>query len=198
MIGALIGAGLSLAGSIAGGIKSAKAAREQQKQIDEQRARNEAYYNKNYYQDYMDRSDVQAAMERVRSTMQRSNRMAQQQAAVTGATPESVIAQQQANNEAVVNAAQAIQAGDAANKARVEENYLNREASIDNQQMQQQQMTEQGTANFAQSALQSAGMIANSAIGGNTKPSASQVQDFGAKKAAENLKKLETNFTFPK
>ena len=141
MLGALIGAGLSLAGSIAGGIKSAKAAREQQRLIDEQRAKTEAYFNKDYYADWQDRSENQAAMERVRQTMQRRNAAIDQQAAVTGATPEATIAAKEQNTDAVVQAAQAIQASESARKDAAQAQYREREDAINQQQMQQQQMS---------------------------------------------------------
>ena len=210
MIGALIGAGLSLAGSIAGGIKSAKAAREQQRLINEQRAKNEAYFNKDYYADWQDRSENQAAMERVRQTMQRRNAAIDQQAAVTGATPEATIAAKEQNVDAVVQAAQAMQARESARKDAAQAQYRAREDAINQQQMQQQQMSEQGTANFANSALQSAA-IANSAIGGTkqTAPKLQTLQPSGVpqvdvpanaatKMQQEVAKSLETNFTKPK
>ena len=211
MLGALIGAGLSLAGSIAGGIKSAKAAREQQRLINEQRAKNEAYFNKDYYQDWQDRSENQSAMERVRQTMQRCNAAIDQQAAVTGATPEATIAAKEQNTDAVVQAAQAIQAGESARKDAAQAQYRAREDAINQQQMQQQQMSEQGTANFANGALQSAAIIANSAIGGTkqTAPKLQTLQPSGVpqvdvpanaatKMQQEVAKSLETNFTKPK
>ena len=200
MIGALIGAGLSLAGSIAGGIKSAKAAREQQRLINEQRAKNEAYFNKDYYADWQDRSENQAAMERVRQTMQRRNAAIDQQAAVTGATPEATIAAKEQNVDAVVQAAQAMQARESARKDAAQAQYRAREDAINQQQMQQQQMSEQGTANFA-----------NSAIGGTkqTAPKLQTLQPSGVpqvdvpanaatKMQQEVAKSLETNFTKPK
>ena len=211
MLGALIGAGLSLAGSIAGGIKSAKAAREQQRLINEQRAKNEAYFNKDYYQDWQDRSENQAAMERVRQTMQRRNAAIDQQSAVTGATPEATIAAKEQNTDAVVQAAQAMQAGESARKDAAQAQYRAREDAINQQQMQQQQMSEQGTANFANGALQSAAIMANSAIGGTKQtdlklqtlqPSGVPQVDVPANAATkmqqEVAKSLETNFSKPK
>ena len=78
--------------------------------IREAKQRNEDFFNSEYYQNYMDRSDVQAAMKRVRDTMRKSNQTAAASAAVTGATPEAVVAQKQANNEIIADAASGIQA----------------------------------------------------------------------------------------
>ena len=76
MIGAILGAVGGLASGIAGGIKSAKAAREQQRLIDEQESKNNAWYNRNYYQNYMDSSEAQAAMKRVENTLKKQNQEA--------------------------------------------------------------------------------------------------------------------------
>lgn len=106
----LIGGGLGLANSMFGGIKAAKERKRQDRIIREAKQRNEDFFNSEYYQNYMDRSDVQAAMKRVRDTMRKSNRTAAASAAVTGATPEAVVAQKQANNEIIADAASGIQA----------------------------------------------------------------------------------------
>ena len=110
---------MGLVSGITGAVKSAKAARQQQQLIDEQNRKNDIWFNNEYYKDYMDRSDVQAAMERVRQTMQRQNQRVEQQAAVTGATPESVIAQKEANAGVVTDAAAAMQANASAHQDKV-------------------------------------------------------------------------------
>ncbi len=99
LITGLIGGAIGLGSSIAGGIKSAKAAREQQKLINQQKSQNDAWYNRQYYQNYLDSSEAQSAMKRVEDTLRRRNQQAQAQAAVTGGTQESVIAQQANDQE---------------------------------------------------------------------------------------------------
>ena len=122
----LIGGGLGLANSMFGGIKAAKERKRQDRIIREAKQRNEDFFNSEYYQNYMDRSDVQAAMKRVRDTMRKSNQTAAASAAVTGATPEAVVAQKQANNEIIADAASGIQANADAYKNNVKSLYLNR------------------------------------------------------------------------
>ena len=78
----LIGGGLGLANSMFGGIKAAKERKRQDRIIREAKQRNEDFFNSEYYQNYMDRSDVQAAMKRVRDTMRKSNQTAAASAAV--------------------------------------------------------------------------------------------------------------------
>lgn len=94
MIGAAIGAGVSLVSGIMGASKASKAAKAQQQLINDQRTKNEAWYNRNYYQNYLDSSEARSAMKRVEDTMRRRNQEAQATAAVTGGTQEAVLAQQ--------------------------------------------------------------------------------------------------------
>lgn len=121
MIGeAILGTVGGLASGIFGGIKSAKAAKEQQRLIDEQESKNNAWYNRNYYQNYMDSAEAQAAMKRVENTLKKQNQEARATAVVTGATPEAAIAQQQANNEILDETATSLAAQATARKAQVE------------------------------------------------------------------------------
>lgn len=121
MIGeAILGTVGGLASGIFGGIKSAKAAKEQQRLIDEQESKNNAWYNRNYYQNYMDSTEAQAAMKRVENTLKKQNQGARATAVVTGATPEAAIAQQQANNEILDETATGLAAQATARKAQVE------------------------------------------------------------------------------
>ena len=92
MIGAAIGAGLKVAGSIIGGAAQARAARKQRAIIDKQKKDNEAWYNRNYYEDSTQRSDAQRAMQMARDAMKSRYNQAQASGVVTGATDESIAA----------------------------------------------------------------------------------------------------------
>ena len=163
----LIGGGLGLASSMFGGIKAAKERKRQDRIIREAKQRNEDFFNSEYYQNYMDRSDVQAAMKRVRDTMRKSNRTAAASAAVTGATPEAVVAQKQANNEIIADAASGIQANADAYKNNVKSLYLNQQNALDQARLGQSAMSERGYAGMAGGALQTAGgLLGNSKLAG--------------------------------
>jgi len=157
----LIGGGLGLANSMFGGIKAAKERKRQDRIIREAKQRNEDFFNSEYYQNYMDRSDVQAAMKRVRDTMRKSNQT------VTGATPEAVVAQKQANNEIIADAASGIQANADAYKNNVKSLYLNQQNALDQARLGQSAMSERGYAGMAGGALQTAGsLLGNSKLAG--------------------------------
>ncbi len=91
-----------IASSIIGASKASKAAKQQQQAIDSQKAQNEAWYNRNYYSNYMNSNQAQAAIKRVEDTLRRRNQEAQASAAVTGATPEAQVAQQ-ANDQSLMS-----------------------------------------------------------------------------------------------
>ena len=146
MIGSIIGAGVGLASSIIGGAKAAKAAKQQQKLINDQKRDNEAWYNKNYYQDYMDSSVARSALKRVEETLKRRNQQAQGMAAVTGSTQESVLAQQENDQKLLSDTVDNLAARDDMQKQQIDMvNQQNKQNTM-NQQLQQAQITEQGNS----------------------------------------------------
>lgn len=153
MIGAILGAVGGLASGIFGGIKSAKAAREQQRLINEQESKNNAWYNRNYYQNYMESAEAQAAMKRVENTLKKQNQEARATAAVMGATPEAAVAQQQANNEILDNTATGLAAQATHRKMQVDAANQQNQNAILNARLGQSQMNEQGGAQLMSNGL---------------------------------------------
>lgn len=153
MIGAILGAVGGLASGIFGGIKSAKAAREQQRLINEQESKNNAWYNRNYYQNYMESAEAQAAMKRVENTLKKQNQEARATAAVMGATPEAAVAQQQANNEILDNTATGLAAQATQRKTQVDAANQQNQNAILNARLGQSQMNEQGSARLMSNGL---------------------------------------------
>lgn len=153
MIGAILGAVGGLASGIFGGIKSAKAAREQQRLINEQESKNNAWYNRNYYQNYMESAEAQAAMMRVENTLKKQNQEARATAAVMGSTPEAAVAQQQANNEILDNTATGLAAQATQRKMQVDAANQQNQNAILNARLGQSQMNEQGGAQLMSNGL---------------------------------------------
>lgn len=142
-----------LASGIFGGIKSAKAAREQQRLINEQESKNNAWYNRNYYQNYMESAEAQAAMKRVENTLKKQNQEARATAAVMGSTPEAAAARQQANNEILDNAATGLAAQATQRKMQVDAANQQNQNAILNARLGQSQMNEQGGAQLMSNGL---------------------------------------------
>lgn len=142
-----------LASGIFGGIKSAKAAREQQRLINEQESKNNAWYNRSYYQNYMESAEAQAAMKRVENTLKKQNQEARATAAVMGSTPEAGVAQQQANNEILDNTATGLAAHATQRKMQVDAANQQNQNAILNARLGQSQMNEQGGAQLMSNGL---------------------------------------------
>lgn len=153
MIGAILGAVGGLASGIFGGIKSAKAAREQQRLINEQESKNNAWYNRNYYHNYMESAEAQAAMKRVENTLKKQNQEARATAAVMGSTPEAAVAQQQANNEILDDTATGLAAQATRRKTQVDAVNQQNQNAILNARLGQSQMNEQGGAQLMSNGL---------------------------------------------
>jgi hypothetical protein len=130
MIPAIIGAAVAIGSAIYGGIKSAKARKAQQKLIDEQRRKNEEWYNKNYYSDYLQNADVQSALTQLRGNIALNNRRVAGASAMRGGTDEARLAAHAEGNRSYADAITGI-AGQATQYKR----------GVDTQNQQNQQNT---------------------------------------------------------
>lgn len=162
MIGAAIGAGLKVAGSIIGGAAQARAARKQRAIIDKQKKDNEAWYNRNYYEDSTQRSDAQRAMQMARDAMKSRYNQAQASGVVTGATDESIAAQKAATNQVVSTAASSIAATGDARKDSIDQQYLNTKSNLAQQEAATWQKQGAAIGQAAQGVGQAAGSFMES------------------------------------
>lgn len=156
MIGAIVGAGLSAAGSIFGAIQNRNAMRDYRAKIDAQRDENAAWYERRYNEDPLARASAVRMMTEVGDRIKRANRSAAGTRAVMGGTEESVAAQNQANAEALASTASQIAANSDARRDNVEAQYRARDyqlaqqqAGLDYQQAQNIAAATQGVANAA-------------------------------------------------
>lgn len=119
IIGSIVGS----AASIYGGISAASQARKMMREIQEQRKRNQDWYDRRYNEDATQRADAQALLNRTEESIRNRNRAAQGTAAVMGGTDESVAAAKAANNEALADAASRVTANNEARKDQIEQQY---------------------------------------------------------------------------
>ena len=136
----IAGAVGNLLGGMFGAIGSAKAARkakDSQLQTNEELGNlNQEMFNRNYYQDIMARSDTQAALKAQKDLMRENQKQQQRTAAITGATPESMVAAQQGMNDSLSNTISGIQANTSALRDNAYQNYMNQKASLAEQKGQ--------------------------------------------------------------
>lgn len=132
MIGSLVGAGLAAAGSIFGGIQASKAMKNVKRNLQNQQAENEAWYNRRYNEDATQRADAQRILTKTEEAIRNRNRQAAGTQAVMGGTEESVAAAKAANNEALAEATSQIAVNAEARKDQIEQTYQQRDAQLNN------------------------------------------------------------------
>lgn len=169
MWGALIGAALSIAGSVANGISSSKARKEQKKRLQRQLADNQAWYDRKYNEDPTKRASTQRLLTQMEEQIRDRNRAAKGRQAVMGGTEDSVTATKEANAKALADTTSNIVAQNDARKDAIEQQYQNRKYAIENQQAQNAAQEAEDKSKTFSSVLATAGNIASSLDSGERK-----------------------------
>ena len=147
MIGTLIGAGLGLASSIAGGIANRKARKKQEQMLAQQQRDNQAWYDRKYNEDPTKRADTVRLLTQMQEQIKNRNRAAKGRQAVMGGTEDSTTAVKEANNKTLADTTSQIVAANEARKDAIEQQYQQNKRSIQGQQMQMEADKAAGTAN---------------------------------------------------
>lgn len=147
MIGALIGAGLSIASSIAGGIANRKARKKQEQMLAQQQRENQAWYDRRYNEDPTKRADTVRLLTQMQEQIKIRNRAAKGRQAVMGGTEDSTTAVKEANNKTLADTTSQIVAANEARKDAIEQQYQQNKRSIQGQQMQMEAEKSADTAN---------------------------------------------------
>lgn len=130
ILGGAIGAGLGAVGSILGGISASKAMKHVEKNLQEQRRKNQDWYDRRYNEDATQRADAQAILTKTEESIRNRNKHAAGVQAVMGGTEESVAAVKAANNEALATATTNIAVNGEARKDAIESQYQQTDANI--------------------------------------------------------------------
>ena len=147
----LIGAGVGLASSLYGAHKSAKAAKEQEAELARQRAANEAWYNRNYYQDYLNTVQAQNALKQYRNAWAERTKEARARQAISGGTPEQAQAVAEAGGEAMGNMVGNLAAQGEQNKAAIDAQKLAMDNNLSQQQAAIAEARQQAASNLMSS-----------------------------------------------
>lgn len=133
MISAIIG-GASLAmgigSSIFGAKKARKAARERERLLREQKAANDAWYTRNYYQDYINSVAGQNAIKQTRDAWRKATQEERARQAITGGTPERAQAVAEAGGEAMARTVGNLAAQGEADKRQIDAQKAAMDANI--------------------------------------------------------------------
>lgn len=158
MIATLIGAGLAVGSSLWGGYKASQAAKKANRQIANQRAANQAWFNRRYNEDYADTAAGQRLITQAKDYAKDNWKKAHGASRVGGATDESAAAAKEAGNKMVGNTISGIAAADTARKDRIDAQYR----AMDNSLAQQQIAVEQNrAAQISQAASQASNAMMN-------------------------------------
>ncbi len=130
MIGSLVGAGMSAAAGIFGGIKASLAMKKVKSNIEQQRADNQAWYDRRYNEDATQRADAQRILTKTEESIRGRNRQAAGAQAVMGGTEESVAPAKAANNQALAEATSQIAVNAEARKDQIEQTYQQKDAQL--------------------------------------------------------------------
>lgn len=145
---------ISLAGGIAGSIKSSQAAKEAKEQQRQRDIFNRSLFDKSYYQDALSRTDTQNMLRNYRETMKEAMKKQQNAAVVTGETPEAVAATKRNNAKAYADAVAGITAQNSARKDAALANYQNMGNQSYADWLKLYQGDAQNWSNFASQAFQ--------------------------------------------
>lgn len=133
MLGSIIGAGVGAAASIFGGISASKAIKKMKANLEEQRKKNQNWYDQRYNEDATQRADAQRILTKTEEAFRNRNRAAQGAAAVMGGSEESVAATKAANSQALADATSQIAVNGEARKDQIEQTYQQNDSNIQNQ-----------------------------------------------------------------
>lgn len=160
MIGTLIGAGLGLASSIAGGIANRKARKKQEQMLAQQQRDNQAWYDRKYNEDPTKRADTVRLLTQMQEQIKNRNRAAKGRQAVMGGTEDSTTAVKEATNKTLADTTSQIVSANEARKDAIEQQYQQNKRSIQGQQMQMEAEKSADTANVAAGVAGTAANIA--------------------------------------
>lgn len=128
----ILGSALKIGGSIFGGISASKAMKRVKRNLEDQRRRNQYWYDRRYNEDATQRADAQRILSITQENIRQRNQQAAGAQAVMGGTEESVAATKAANNAALADAASQIAVNGERRKDAIEQQYLQTDADIQN------------------------------------------------------------------
>lgn len=184
MIGALIGAGLSLASSIAGGIANRKATKKKERMLAQQQKENQAWYDRRYNEDPTKRADTMRLLTQMQEQIKNRNNAAKGRQAVMGGTEDSTTATKEANNKTLADTTANIVASNESRKDAIEQQYQQNKKSIEGSQMELASDKASNTANVVAGVAGTAANIA-SALDSGAKSSGTSRPDTSSLSASD-------------
>ena len=162
MLGQIIGGAMGLGSAVIGGITSAKANKKANQLVADQKAQNQAWYDRRYNEDLTQRSDAQQLLEHTRGMLNERTQRNAATSTVMGGTEEAVAMDKANTNQTVAEITSDLAANQSAYKDNIEAQYMNANANLTQQQIQSQLNKAQQGSNAMQQGLNSAAGVAGS------------------------------------
>lgn len=160
---------LGLGSSLFGGISSSKAAREAEKRLQEQKAKEEAYYRRRYNEDYLDTNAGQNLVRRAKDFAKENWRKASGAQAVAGGTDAATAQAKEAGNKMMGDTIANIAAADVQRKDNIDAQHMQAQDRYAQQEMAISQQRAQSTADAAAQASNALMSAAGTLAGGTEK-----------------------------
>lgn len=142
----ILGGAAALGSAIYGAIKSSKYNKQADRLIQNQRDENKRWYDIKMSQDYTQRADVQNAINRQREMLDEQYKRAQQTAKVAGGSDAALAAQKEAANKSLSDTMSNVASNAADYKDKVESQYRQQDAALNQQQAEQARQKAQAAA----------------------------------------------------
>ncbi len=155
----LLGTIAQVGASIFGGVSASKAAKKAKKNVEAQREKNQNWYDRRYNEDATQRADAQNILTQTQELLKNQTRQAAGNAAVMGASEESIAATKAANSQAIANATAQIAANADSRKDNIEATYLQNDNAYTEQLNQIEQNKAKNIAQATQAATSGLGGI---------------------------------------
>lgn len=149
----IIGSALGAVGSIFGAYQASQAAKKAKEGIEQQRAKNEAWYNRRYNEDATQRADFQNLLTKTQELLKNRAKNAAAAQAVTGGSSEALAAEKAGANDAVATMMNNAALNAEKRKERIEAAYMDND---DKYQEQLNQTEKERAAAIAQAAKEAA------------------------------------------
>jgi len=127
----LLSAGVSGIGSLIGGSQSAKANAETDRYVSGMKAKNDAWYNKNYNTNYLDTDEAKSSIRIWLDQMKENNEASASSGAITGSTAEKNVALKGEQNKGFASALTRLAGYGTQRKQNIENQYMNKDSQID-------------------------------------------------------------------
>lgn len=158
MAASAIGAGIAAVGALAGTIGSAVVNKQANNLIANQRKENKAWYDMKMAEDYTQRSDIQAVLNKQRKLFEEQYKRSRATNIVAGGTDESLALQQQQANQTMSDTMTNIAGQASAHKDAAESAYRQQDAQLNQQQVAIKQ-------NQANQIAQAGGQVVGAGLG---------------------------------